>query len=199
MIKCVAFDLDGVVILSDASFELFEGHHGITREDFRQFFAGPYRMAMTGACDLYDVLPEALREWGWTSTTDHFVDVWFNSCCNCDPDIVQEIVRLQTLGIRCCLATNQDNRRAAFLDGLQQLRDLFPERFFSCELRAAKPDARYFQHVQASLGFSADEILFVDDKQENVEGAIACGWKSAVCRNAKDLRRILSVHDLGAE
>jgi putative hydrolase of the HAD superfamily len=185
------------VISPEASFELFETRYGITREDFRQFFLGPYRPLMVGECDLYDALAESLTKWNWKSTTEHFVDVWFNSCAECDPDVVHQIRTLQAAGIRCCLATNQDSRRAAFLEGLEPLRDLFHPRFFSCRIGAAKPDARYFEYLQASLGISGREILFVDDKQENVDGAIASGWNAAVCRNADDLRNILLAYGVG--
>ena len=196
MIQCVAFDLDGVIIQSGPSFELFERDHAITRDDFREFFSRPYRRAMIGECDLYDVLPEALVTWNWRGTLQEFLDVWFESCCECDPEMVKEIERLKSAGVRCCLATNQDNRRVAFLDRLASLRQLFSDRYFSCHMRAAKPNRDYFEHIQTSLKLSGTQILFVDDKQENVDGAIACGWNAALCRSALVFREILTRHGL---
>jgi putative hydrolase of the HAD superfamily len=196
MIKCVAFDLDGVVIPSEPSFELFEKKYGITPGDFRQFFSGPYQRAMMGACDLYDVLPDALTAWKWRGTTDQFVDVWFNSCCECDPLIVKEIVALKVAGIRCCVATNQDNRRAEFLRRLPLLCELFPDQYFSCAIQAAKPHRDYFARVESLLQLPGAEILFVDDKQENVDGARKHGWNAALCGGVIPLREILSRYGL---
>jgi putative hydrolase of the HAD superfamily len=198
MIQCVAFDLDGVVIPSGPSFEFFERRYAITRDDFRHFFSGPYRRAMTGSCDLYDVLPQALVTWNWRGTMSEFLDEWLNSCCECDPEMVDEIEKLKAAGIRCCLATNQDSRRAAFLDGLAPLRELFADRYFSCYMQTAKPDPDYFERIQSSLKLAGREILFVDDKQENIDGAIACGWHAALCRDAGEFREILSLYQLNA-
>ena len=196
MIKCVAFDLDGVVIPSGPSFELFEREYGITQDDITQFFSGPYQAAMMGACDLYDALPEELATWKWRGTADQFVDVWFNSCCECDPLIVKEIELLKAAGVRCCVATNQDNRRADFLSRLPLLRELFPEQYFSCVLRAAKPHQDYFARVQSILELPGAEILFVDDKQENIDGARKHGWHAALCGGVIQLRAILSRYGL---
>ena len=76
MIRCVALDLDGVVIPSEPSFKLFETTYGITRRHWEQFFVGSYQQAMLGEVALFQILSDLLREWRWTATTEEFADVW---------------------------------------------------------------------------------------------------------------------------
>ena len=111
--------------------------------------------------------------------------------------MINEIQKLKGAGIRCCLATNQDNRRAEFLERLPLLRELFPDQYFSCRIRAVKPYRDYFARVQSLLELQGEEILFVDDKEENVSGALAHGWCAALCRDVVGLRLNLSKYGLG--
>jgi FMN phosphatase YigB (HAD superfamily) len=52
------------------------------------------------------------------------------------------------------------------------------------------PGVDYFRAVQEDIALPPDDILFVDDKPENVESALACGWSAEVCRRSTDLRHI---------
>jgi HAD superfamily hydrolase (TIGR01509 family) len=49
-------------------------------------------------------------------------------------------------------------------------------RFASHETRAMKPAAEAYRHVERATGFGGAQILFFDDKQENVDAAKAAGW-----------------------
>ena len=46
-----------------------------------------------------------------------------------------------------------------------------PQFFLSYAMKASKPDPRYYQIVLERLGVSPDSIVFIDDLEENVEGA----------------------------
>jgi putative hydrolase of the HAD superfamily len=52
---------------------------------------------------------------------------------------------------------------------------LFRHRFFSADLGRAKPDPRVYTDVCARLGAVPAEVVFVDDRQENVDAALALG------------------------
>lgn len=77
-------------------------------------------------------------------------------------------------GVACHLATNQmPYRRDVMLargDG-----DRFDRLFFSCEVGAAKPDPAYFTGVLESLGHGPAGVVFVDDREDNVEAAASVG------------------------
>lgn len=193
-IRCVAFDLDGVVIPADPSFILFEREHGITREQWGEFFMGDYRSAMAGECDLFDVLPDVIAGWGWTGSVEAFARTWFESCDRCDADAANLIRELASRDILCCAASNQDNRRAVHLDSVAEIAELLPRRFFSCRLGTMKPEPAYFRAVEADLGLTGEQILFVDDKPENVAGARHCGWRADHVATPSRLRDVVSRH-----
>jgi HAD superfamily hydrolase (TIGR01509 family) len=50
--------------------------------------------------------------------------------------------------------------------------------FASHELRAMKPAADAYRHVERVTGFRGSQILFFDDKQENVNAAQEVGWRA---------------------
>lgn len=194
MLRCVVFDLDGVVIPSEPTFAMFEADYGITRDQFREFFSGPYRDAMLGVVDLETVLEPTIESWGWQHGPSSFMATWFRSCEEPEPEALRLIRSLRGRGLATCAATNQDSRRAAHLDALPWLRDSFQSRFFSCRLGVAKPDLGYFERVQSELGLPASAILFLDDKFENVESARAVGWHSERVPDPTRLGPSLSRH-----
>ena len=47
----------------------------------------------------------------------------------------------------------------------------------SCELGAMKPAPESYRAMEQRFGLIPQKTLFVDDKEENVAGAVACGWQ----------------------
>jgi putative hydrolase of the HAD superfamily len=54
----------------------------------------------------------------------------------------------------------------------------FGHLFFSCQLKVAKPDPRCYNRALAGLGASAEDVIFIDDRSENVAAAAALGLRS---------------------
>jgi len=190
----VAFDLDGVLIPSGPSFDYFEIQHHITPANFREFFRGSYQLAMLGQVDLFEILPTVLELWKWNDTVEEFASAWFESCAEADPAALEIVRILRANGVTCFAASNQDNRRAMFLDSLEWLHTLFDRRFYSCHLGVKKPSSDYFEIIQREVAHRRQEMLFVDDNMENVEGARQCGWFAEVCTGASDLKRIIETY-----
>ncbi|GGK88220.1 HAD family hydrolase [Deinococcus radiotolerans] len=55
------------------------------------------------------------------------------------------------------------------------LHDLVDVAVATCAVGVHKPDAGAYLHAAGALGVQPGEVLFVDDKQENVEAAVAVG------------------------
>ncbi|WP_131740139.1 HAD family hydrolase [Actinomadura roseirufa] len=70
---------------------------------------------------------------------------------------------------------------------------LFRHRFFSADLRLAKPDPRIYRHVGERLGADPADLVFVDDRQDNVDGARAAGLRAHLFTGADRLRRDLDL------
>lgn len=58
----------------------------------------------------------------------------------------------------------------------------------SYELGCRKPDARYFHLVLERMGCAPEALVFVDDREENVEAARRVGVRAILFHDADDLR-----------
>jgi len=48
----------------------------------------------------------------------------------------------------------------------------------SCETGLIKPEASIYHHLTDRFSLKPEECIFVDDMQENVDAARACGWQA---------------------
>jgi putative hydrolase of the HAD superfamily len=64
---------------------------------------------------------------------------------------------------------------------------LFDKKFISCYLHMTKPDRKIYQYVLAKTNLMPNEIIFIDDLIENVNGAREIGINSIVFRGYRDL------------
>ena len=70
----------------------------------------------------------------------------------------------------------------------------FDHRTFSHRLGILKPDPEIYRHAAEHLGVSPAEILFIDDREENVLGATAAGMKAIrYTDHAQFVRDMISV------
>ncbi|MFC4786974.1 HAD family hydrolase [Nocardioides sp. MAHUQ-72] len=76
------------------------------------------------------------------------------------------------------------------------LRELLREVFVSGTEGVAKPDPRIFEIVAARTGQALTDLVFVDDREENVAAAARVGMRALVFTDAASLRRDLRAHGL---
>lgn len=77
------------------------------------------------------------------------------------------------------------------------LRDYFSVFFSSCYVRIRKPDEAIYRLALQMTQRSPQESAFIDDREENVEGAQRAGMRAIHYQNPDQLRRQLL--DLGIE
>lgn len=71
----------------------------------------------------------------------------------------------------------------------------FREVFTSYELKARKPEAEIFQRALTRMNARAEDVIFVDDRKENVESAHKLGINAYVAaRSVERLREIVALH-----
>ncbi len=69
-----------------------------------------------------------------------------------------------------------------------ELRRHFKAAFSSCYVGLRKPDPAIYRRALDILGSSPERTLFIDDRQENVDGAVAAGMKAIRFTGAEALR-----------
>lgn len=72
------------------------------------------------------------------------------------------------------------------------LDSIFRKCFYSFEMKALKPSEKFYKAVIDEIGLPADQMLFIDDSQKNVDGAVAAGLPAAYYEPGTDLEALLS-------
>ena len=72
------------------------------------------------------------------------------------------------------------------------LEKVFRKCYMSFEMKALKPSEAFYKAVLADVGRPADEVLFIDDSQKNVDGAIAAGMPAVYYEPGTDLSALLA-------
>ena len=70
--------------------------------------------------------------------------------------------------------------------------DFFSSIVLSFEVGAMKPDKKIFDAAADQVGIAPEKIFFVDDLQENVDGALAAGWDANLFSSANQVQRLVT-------
>ena len=84
---------------------------------------------------------------------------------------------LRAAGLPLALLSNAPGALADAI-GRLPIATHFGHLLFSCELKLAKPDPACYMRALARLGAGAEEVIFIDDRSENVTAASALGLQS---------------------
>ena len=191
-VKCVLFDLDGVMVHPWGFAKLLDTKYGISKSDTQKFFVDVFPSCAKGEVDLKEALIPYLKEWSWQKTVDQFVLEWLESEDLPNHKMVALVKELKHYGYHVCLATNQETYRAEFIDKQMKFGDLFDHLFISCRLGKMKPEQEFYQLIQAKLELSADQILFIDDQQHYIDAALEQGWNAIQFEDYESLIELLS-------
>ena len=71
------------------------------------------------------------------------------------------------------------------------LKDIFIKCFFSFEMKALKPSRKFYEAVVREIGLPAEQMLFIDDSQRNVDGSIEAGLPAVYYEPGTDLAALM--------
>jgi putative hydrolase of the HAD superfamily len=193
----VLFDADGVMQrVRDGWLGALTAHGGDRGEEFVLAVFEAERASVAGG-DFAAAMREVLQRFAITTpladvlTSQNWIDV--------DPGMVAAVAELRRQGIRSGLATNQQSLRGEYMRGSLGFGDVFDEQFYSWELGFAKPDAGYFEAIIDRVQVSPNRVLFIDDREDNVEGARSAGLTAELFPRdggVASLRPILARHGI---
>lgn len=69
---------------------------------------------------------------------------------------------------------------------------VFRKCFLSYEMKALKPSEAFYRSVISQIGLPSDQMLFIDDSQKNVDGALAAGLPAVYYEPGSDLSAFLA-------
>jgi len=182
-IKAIAWDFDGVLnrnvvegrfVWSDT----LEQDFGIPADEFQAgIFDSTFPDVISGRIDLRIHVQTWLDRTGRDLNASHLIDYWFEKDDLKDPYMCGLVDEIQDLGVEQIIATNNEDRRASYIEDTTGFLCLVSRVFSSGRIGHAKPDRAFFQHVSEALGLAPGEILLVDDSAANVSAAKDLGWQ----------------------
>lgn len=112
-----------------------------------------------------------------------------------NPEMFALVEELKGNPIPIGLLSNIDQRLSKLIRefGMYQL---FNPCILSCEIGFEKPDPRAYETVLVALQLPAGEIVFIDDKLDNVEAAKKLGFDAILFESPEQLREELKQRDL---
>ena len=172
----LALDVDGVLL------DPQRGGRGPWQVAFSERF-GVDAAAWTGPCspapgndviagerDVETALAEALHELGWDMGLDAALQCWFEEDFVVEPAVLAAATAWSEVGIPLALVSNQEPRRARFLQ--VRLETLLPVSgvAFSGDLGAVKSDPVFYDRAERLLGVVGlgHGVVFLDDTLRNV-------------------------------
>lgn len=121
----------------------------------------------------------ALADWLATQDTPHdadaLLDHWFHA--DARPD-AQVLGWLQATPARHVIGTNNEPRRAAFIESAMGYSQHVERLFASGSMGVAKPDPGFFAQIERWAGLVPSQILLIDDAAANIAAARARGWQT---------------------
>ena len=170
------FDADGVLQGARAGWtEELTAWGGSRAEEFLLAVAAADTSCLTGN-DFVAAMREVLLQFEISAPLEDVIDRQF--WIEVRQPMLDAVRAVRDLGLRCGLATNQQNLRGGYMRRTLGFETIFDEQFYSFELGVAKPDAGYFQAIMDRIDVSPNRVLFIDDHDANVAGAREIGIRS---------------------
>jgi putative hydrolase of the HAD superfamily len=190
MPKAMLLDVDGVVLKKGTEYfsVRFAREYGAPAGEVTAFFKNEYRQCQLGKLDLKEELVKRLPVWGWSKSTEEFLEYWFGGD-EIDEEVLAVAQELRAEGIPCYLATDQEKYRKEFLT--KKLAGKLDGFFISSEIGHSKSEPEFFTTVLEKLALPAAEVEYWDDDQENVDVAKAVGIDAHFYASLQDFKDTL--------
>ena len=139
---------------------------------------------------------EAIRDFtGFQGTAEEFGGFFAEIFCEIPPMIALHS-ELRQRGFKTYLFSNTNDL------AIEHVRHDFPffanfdGYIFSYEVGALKPDAKIYEALESMTGKRGAEILYIDDRPENIAAGAARGWRTILHETPKKSRAALEKFSL---
>jgi len=181
-IKAVLFDIGNVLITWEPE-KFYDRTVGEQRR--RALFAAVDLYGMNDRADRGEPLPEMLdalvaKHPEFQVEIRMWQDNWIEFITGEIPKSIALLRVLRSKGMPVFALTNFGAETLDLADRHFGFLTEFDRRYVSAHMRMMKPDPEIYAAVEADSGLAPDSLLFTDDRPENIEAAVACGWNGHV-------------------
>lgn len=194
-VDLVLFDMDDVLCVSDKQHRCAY-LADLTGTTAQRVWAAIWGSGIDAAADAGTISTTTyLREVALQLRVPFSADQWLEarkSSMTPTPEVLELVAEVGKTH-RIAVLTNNSELVGDNIDYLfPELRPLFGDLIFPSSIfGAAKPDPRCFDACLAHLGVKPQSGYFIDDRPENVAGAIKSGMQGHVFGGAEGLRQVL--------
>ena len=179
--KLIAWDFDGVLNRGfQGGYFLwqqgFEADLGVSAADFTSFmFEGPrFAEVLTGQRDLLHLLADWITAYQVPHAPEMVLNYWLTKDARADDEVLGWLEACVIPGV---IATNNEAHRAGHNWNAMGFSRRMQRIFASGQMGVKKPDAGFFQQIEAWSGLEPADIMLIDDAEKNIAGAAARGWQ----------------------
>ncbi len=123
-------------------------------------------------------------------TAQQVSEVWLGSNWRVDQAVVDMVRDLEAAGTTTVVFSNASSKLEADMEEMG-ITTLFSHIANSSRVGLAKPDVAAFEAVARVLEVDPGRVLFIDDRPENVGGAVDAGWHAVQMRSSDRLGGVL--------
>jgi len=193
MIKAIIFDWGGVLI---------ENHDKERYEIMAKTFKTSYKKFTDYYSKVNSALTKGLVEESkfWASIAQFFnTKILSNRRLEVETlmatykentDIIELVKLIKKKGYKIVLLSNTDEYSARFF--LDKYPDLFNKTIFSCRVHSRKPEKEIYLKTLDILQLNSDEMVFIDDKQINIDVAKELGFNTILFINTEQFKADLN-------
>ncbi|RVV97821.1 HAD family phosphatase [Mesobaculum littorinae] len=128
-----------------------------------------FRETIYATADKFPDYADAIRDWH---------DQWLELAKPVIPHSVALLRALRSKGIPCFCLTNFGVGSFAFAETQYPFLTEFDRRYISGHMRVTKPDPQIYRMVELDCGVAPGNLLFTDDRAENIAVAADRGWQT---------------------
>ena len=139
-----------------------------------------YETGLISDCEFYDAV---VRATGFRGTEEEFLN-WFG-------DIFTEIVPMVALqgelvrrGVPTYVFSNTNAQAIRYVRTYFDFYRQFTGEVLSYEVHSMKPDSRIYEAVERITGLSGKDLLYLDDRPENIAAGDSRGWQTWIHSDA---------------
>ena len=124
-------------------------------------------------------------------TMRELIQLDLESWAKLDPEAKALFEAVKNAGVRTGILSNMPSEFLALARERFPLISMADVGVYSCDLRAIKPEPAIYEYLISRFGTSAEQLVFFDDIQENVDGARVHGIDAYLWEGALKAKQIL--------
>lgn len=130
----------------------------------------------SGQIDTAQFCTEAISATGWQGTREEFERAFADIFSAIDP-MIELHAQLRQRGVPTWILSNTNDLAASWIRRRFPFFSNFDGYMLSYQVKVMKPSPAIYQLIEQRTGCRGAELLFMDDRKENVDAAAVRGWQ----------------------